>query len=68
MIFNAYKYHALNCGQSKFNNFMKREDCRNKCLKGESVPEEFVKAVRELAHIAHKLKTEREIATNTLFE
>jgi hypothetical protein len=69
MIFNAYKYHALNGCQSKLNNFIKREECRNACLIAASVPEQFVKAVRELADIAHRLKSERENATNAiLFE
>ena len=66
MLYNAFKYHALNCSQSKLTNFMQREECRNACLKGASVPDEFVKAVEELSVIAHRLKEARTYTTSNL--
>ena len=60
MLFNAFKFHALNtsnCG--KLTGFLKKEENRNACLKGASVPDAFVKAIVELSDIAHKLKVAR---------
>lgn len=68
LIFNAYKYHALNNINSKLTNLVKKEDRRSVCLKGASVPEDFVNALLELANIAHKFKKSRANTTNTLFD
>jgi hypothetical protein len=60
MLYNAFKFHALNVTHcSKLTNFLKKEECRNVCLKGASVPDDFVKAIIELSEIAHKLKKAR---------
>lgn len=65
MIFNAYKYHALSqCNK----NLLKKEDSRNVCLKGASVPEKFIEAINELSSIAHRLKSIREHTTNKLLD
>jgi kelch-like protein 7 len=69
MIFNAYKYHALSRSSTcKIASFVKKEDARNVCLKGASVPDEFVKAIVELSDIAHKLKADRNYTTNKLLD
>ncbi len=68
MVFNAYKYHALNNTQSKLTNFIKREEYRNLCLKGASVPEEFIRAITELSDIAQKLKAARTYTTSKLLD
>lgn len=72
MLFNAYKYHALNSAAviagGKVSSFIKKEECRNACLKGASVPEEFVKAIVEMADIAHKLKAARTYTTNKILD
>lgn len=68
LVFNAYKYHALSTGQNKLNNFIKREECRNVCLKGASVPDAFVKAIIELSDIAHKLKAARAYTSNKILD
>ncbi len=69
MIFNAYKYHALSsCTNLKMSSFIKKEECRNLCLKGASVPDEFVKSIVELSEIAHKLKASRAYTTNKILD
>ncbi|RMZ95300.1 kelch 7 [Brachionus plicatilis] len=65
-VYNAYKYHALNL--SKLTSFSKREESRNECLKGASVPDAFVKAIRELSEIAHKLKAARAYTSNKILD
>ena len=65
-VYLAYKYHALST--NKVNNFSKREENRNECLKGASVPDSFVKAVRELSEIAHKLKAARAYTSNKILD
>lgn len=66
MLFNAFKFHALNSSRSNLNGICQREELRNICLKGASVPEEFVKAVIELSEIAHKLKESRNYTSSNL--
>lgn len=68
LLFNAYKFHALNSNQSKLNNFIKKEEFRNICLKGASVPDAFEKAIIELSQIAHKLKTKRAYNSNKILD
>ena len=60
MLYNSFKFHALNVTHcSKLTSFLKKEECRNVCLKGASVPDEFLKALIELSEIAHTLKVNR---------
>jgi len=60
MLYNSFKFHSLNATHcSKLASFLKKEECRNACLKGASVPDDFVKAIIELSEIAHKLKKAR---------
>ncbi len=60
MLYNSFKFHSLNTTHcSKLTSFLKKEECRNVCLKGASVPDDFVKAIIELSEIAHKLKKAR---------
>lgn len=66
LVYNSYKYHALSL--SKLTNFSKREESRNECLKGASVPDSFVKAIRELSEIAHKLKAARAYTSNKILD
>jgi hypothetical protein len=53
MIYNSFKYHSL-C-KSNFTNLIKREEPRCLSLKGASVPEDFIKAVKELSGIARDI-------------
>lgn len=62
LLYNAYKYHALG------GRLVKREETRGMCLKGASVPDEFVKAIVELAEIASKLKSTRVNTTKKLLD
>ena len=66
MIYNAFKFHALNSSRSSLNGICQKEEARNFCLESASVPDEFVKAVIELSEIAHKLKVSRNHTTSNL--
>jgi kelch-like protein 2/3 len=69
MIYNAYKYHALSSNSNcKMTSFIKKEECRNVCLKGASVSDEFVASIVELSNIAHKLKETRAYTTNKILD
>ncbi len=66
MLYNAFKYHALTSVPSNLNKICQKEESRNFCLKGASVPDEFVKAIMELSDIAHRLKEKRNHTTSNL--
>jgi len=66
MLYNAFKFHALNSSGSNLNKICQKEESRNFCLKGASVPDEFVKAIIELSEIAHRLKENRNYTTSNL--
>lgn len=59
MLYNSFKYHALNNTSCKLTSITRKEEGRNVCLKGASVPDDFVKAIKELSEIAHRLKVDR---------
>ena len=68
MIYNSFKYHALNneATKSKLSLIVKREDERNKCKTGASLSDDFVKSIIQLCEIAQKFKQERNFKTNNL--
>ena len=69
MIYNAFKYHALSGNVTgKLSTLIKREESRNLCMKGASVPDEFVKVIVELSDIARKIKAARVNTTNKILD
>ncbi len=66
-VLNAFKYYSFkSCSDSAYKQLIKREESRGLNLKGSSVPESFVVALKELAQIACKLKAERANATTNV--
>lgn len=66
MILKAYKYHSFKCYENSLQNLVHREESRGANLRGSSVPDTFVKSLKELAHIACQLKVERASVANNL--